>query len=405
MTARENRVHLKAGDIVIAQDEAGHAAYVIESGRVEIMQTSANGETQHLGTRGPGTMVGEMAIIDHGPRSATVRAVEDSVLLEITREDFTRRLGDADPILQMAMHTVLTRFRDLMRRSRILHDLPPFPTAEELERDAIRQPDAIEAIRIANEFGAALHAGEIALHYQPIVNLADGRPVGFESLMRWDRPSKGPLSPSVFIPVIEDSGQIIEASDWVLSEALAALRRIDTGSGRPGDLFMSVNLSAREFTDDHFIDRLLRTVQASGVVPTRIHLEITERLLMVSPEAASAALARCRQAGLHIAIDDFGTGYSSLSYLHAFPIDTLKVDRVFVKDMLRNRNSMELIRSIVALGKNLDMDLIAEGIESAEEAAALRDMGCDMGQGYFFARPMPEDQATTFARENRTVNF
>ncbi|MCF4167086.1 EAL domain-containing protein [Zavarzinia compransoris] len=406
MPERDNRIHVKAGDIVMAQGEAGHCAYLIESGRIEILLTAPTGERQFIGTRGPGTLIGEMAIIDEGTRSATIRAIEDCALLEISRADFARRLDGADPILQMAMRTILARFRDLMQRSRLMHDVahPPLLTVEDVERDHAHLPGAVEAITIANEFRPALEAGEITLHYQPIVDLRDGRPAGFEALMRWHRPGRGPLSPDIFIPVLEASGQIVAASDWVLREALRALGRIEAGSGRRG-LFMSVNFSAQDFTTPDFPDRLLEAIGAAGIAPSQVHLEITERLLMAKPEDAQKTLTRCRQAGMGVSIDDFGTGYSSLSYLRAFPIDTLKIDRSFVTDMTANDNSMALISSIVALGKNMGLKLIAEGIETRDEAAMLRNMGCNLGQGYFFARPMAEEAVTAFAAQDRTIAF
>ena len=406
MAERDNRIHVSAGDIVMAQGEAGHCAYLVESGRIEILLTAPTGESQFIGTRGPGTLIGEMAIIDDGTRSATIRAVEDCALLEISRADFARRLDAADPILQMAMRTILARFRDLMQRSRLMHDVAhPLPvTVEDLERDHAHMAGAVEAITIASEFRAALESGDIALHYQPIIDLKSGRLAGFEALMRWFRPERGPLAPDVFIPVLEASGQIVEASDWALREALRALGRIEAASGLR-DLFMSVNFSGQDFVAADFPDRLLDAVAASGISPAQVHLEITERMLMAKPDDAQKTLTRCRQAGMGVSIDDFGTGYSSLSYLRAFPIDTLKIDRSFVTDMTANDNSMALISSIVALGKNMGLKLIAEGIETKEEAAMLRAMGCNLGQGYFFARPMAEDAVMALAAQDLVSAF
>ena len=168
---------------------------------------------------------------------------------------------------------------------------------------------------------------------------------------------------------------------------------------------MSVNFSSRDFASEDFVDTLYKILSESDVAPSRVHLEITERLLMGQPENARDTLRMCRKAGMGISIDDFGTGYSSLSYLHYFPIDTLKIDRSFVKDMITDESAMELIKSIIALGKNLKMKIIAEGVENKEEAVALRNLGCDMAQGYFFAKPMPERETIVFLKKNQKIEF
>jgi EAL domain-containing protein (putative c-di-GMP-specific phosphodiesterase class I) len=212
--------------------------------------------------------------------------------------------------------------------------------------------------------------------------------------MRWNHPEKGFISPAVFIPMAEETGLIIEASKWALKESCRALKRMESHVGQNPDLYMSVNFSAKDFAEESFLDDLYQIISASDVVPTQIQLEITEGLLMSQPENAKQTLELCRKAGLKIAIDDFGTGYSSLSYLHTYPIDTLKIDQSFVRDMLKNNVSRELVKSIITLGKNLGMQITAEGVEEKEEGLTLRDMGCENAQGYYFAKPMPEKQAT-----------
>ncbi|MCB1581360.1 MAG: EAL domain-containing protein, partial [Alphaproteobacteria bacterium] len=168
---------------------------------------------------------------------------------------------------------------------------------------------------------------------------------------------------------------------------------------------MSVNFSGRDFAADDFVDSVYETISLSDVSASQVHLEITERLLMGQPDNAKETLSMCQKAGMSISIDDFGTGYSSLSYLHYFPIDTLKIDRSFVKDMLANNGSAALVKAIIGLGKSLNMDIIAEGVESQEEAVALRDLGCDKAQGYYFAKPMPEKEIVDFIIKNRKIEF
>jgi EAL domain-containing protein (putative c-di-GMP-specific phosphodiesterase class I)/CRP-like cAMP-binding protein len=380
---------VKTGEIIIRQGSPGDSAYIIDKGRVEISVQSPDGKTQLVGTRGPGTMIGEMALVDDAPRTATIKAIEDCELLEITKEDFSRRLQSADPVVRMTTQVILTRYRDMLTHIAIGGKNRNEAHAEAEELKHTGRADAVETIKITNDFKSALKNKELSLHYQPIVNLADGKITGFEALMRWQHPVKGAISPNIFIPVAEQSGLIVDASRWALREAAHALLRMEGRLGYDHRLFMSVNFSSHDFAAENFIDTIYSIISETDIPLNLIHLEITERLLMDQPANARKTLQTCSDAGLHISIDDFGTGYSSLSYLHYFPIDTLKIDRSFVKDMCKNESSRELIKSIIILGKNMKLDIIAEGVEEKEQAALLKSMGCDMAQGYFFARPMP----------------
>ncbi len=389
----------KAGAVIMRQGDKGESAYIIEEGSVEIFIQREDGAEQTVGTRGPGSIIGEMAIIDNAPRTATVRAVQNCTLLEITQEDFSRRLKNADPVLRMTIQVILTRYRDTLTRAEIRRLTDSWPPAESIELGYTEHTDAVETIKIASDFKVALDKREIALHYQPIVNLKTGKVAGFEALMRWQHPQKGFISPAVFIPIIEENGLIVEASRWALHEACKTLKRIESQTGHNRELHMSVNFSSTDFSSENFVNTIYNIISESDVDPKQIHLEITERLLMQQPDNAKDTLLMCRKAGMGIAIDDFGTGYSSLSYLHYFPIDTLKVDQSFIRTMRKDPGASELVRSIVGLGKNLKMHVVAEGIESKEEAKMLHDMGCDMAQGYFFAKPMPERDLIQILRD------
>lgn len=380
------------------QGEHGECAYIIEEGQVEILIEKTNGLIQRVGTRGAGTVIGEMAIVDDEPRVATIKALADCKLLEISRSDFHRRLKSADPVIQMIAQIILTRYRDMLTRAAIFHEPGAMPTPEDLERETVGQTNAMETIKIASEFRNAMDNGELSLHYQPIIDLGTGKIQGFEALMRWTHPEKGNISPAIFIPVAEDSGLIVDASRWALKEACKALRRIQGKAGYDRNLFMSVNFSSTDFAEENFLDQLYTTLSATDVEPERVHLEITERLLMTQPDNAKETLNMCRKAGLGISIDDFGTGYSSLSYLHYYPIDTLKIDQSFVRNMSKDQTAKELVKSIISLAKNMNMHTIAEGVEDENEARQLTEMGCDSAQGYFFARPMDEATITEIVR-------
>lgn len=388
--SHQSKRSFKAGEIILQQGAKGDCAYIIEEGVVEIVIEREGGRVQMVGTRGPGAIIGEMAIVDDAPRTATVRAVQDCKLLEITQEDFTYRLKSSDPVLQMITQVILTRYRDTLTRADILRETDTYPPAETRERDHASHTDIVESIKIANEFQAALQNNELQLYYQPIIDLQSGHVAGFEALMRWIHPEKGFISPGVFIPIAEKNGLIVEASRWALGESCRALKRIEGRVGSAEHLFMSVNFSSTDFASENFLDHVYRIISESDVPASQLKLEITERLLIQQPDHAKDTLELCRKAGMGIAIDDFGTGYSSLSYLYYFPIDTLKIDQSFVRAMGRDTKSLELVRSIVGLGKNLKMNIIAEGVETLEEAKVLQSLGCEACQGYYFAKPLPE---------------
>ena len=383
------------------QGDPGDCAYIIEEGRVDILIQTQNGEEKSIGTRGSGSMIGEMALVDQGPRTATIRAIEDCRLLTITHEDFAGRLKKSDPILNMVTKVILTRYRDTLTRDATGEMPNENAPAELLELEHAGSIDAIQSIKIANDFKDALWNKQIHLHYQPIVSLEDNAIRGFEALMRWDHPEKGAIYPNVFIPVLEESGLIIEASQWALEESLLALKRIEGRTGYHNNLFMSVNFSSRDFDADDFVDSVYNTISKSDVDPKNVHLEITERLLMGQPEQAKDTLEMCRKAGMHISLDDFGTGYSSLSYLHFFPIDTIKIDRCFVNDIATDENILKLVKAIVDLSKSMNMHTIAEGIEDETQASFLAGLGCDMAQGYHFAKPMSELDVTNWIKESK----
>jgi EAL domain-containing protein (putative c-di-GMP-specific phosphodiesterase class I) len=395
----ETQRNFAAGDIIMRQGEEGHCAYIIEEGMVEIILERENGKTQEVGTRGPGAIIGEMAIVDDAPRTATIKALKDCKMLEISRDDFSQRLTTSDPVIQMITQVILTRYRDMLTRAQILGEESTYPPAETRERDYAAQTEAVESIKIANEFKDALAKGLIHLHYQPIIDLSKGTINGFEALMRWTHEDRGFVSPGIFIPVAEKSGLIVEASRWALRESCEALKRIESQVARSNDLYMSVNFSSTDFAEPSFLEHVYKIISESDVQASQIKLEITERLLIQQPDNAKDVLQMCRDSGMGISIDDFGTGYSSLSYLHFFPIDTLKIDQSFIRQMFREDASMELVKSIIGLGKNMNLTVVAEGVEDIEEARILQALGCDYAQGYYFAKPMPEEDVINLIRE------
>jgi EAL domain-containing protein (putative c-di-GMP-specific phosphodiesterase class I) len=234
---------------------------------------------------------------------------------------------------------------------------------------------------------------ELDLYYQPIVRLSDYRLAGFEALIRWISPERGVVGPNDFIGVAEESGLIVPIGLWVLEHACHMLNRFQAVRNRyyPEEepLFMSANVSARQLGNSDNVDTIISTIRRTGIDPGTLKIEITEGLLLDDPEAAITAFGRLKALGAKIALDDFGTGYSSLSYLHRFPLDTLKIDRSFVMSMLKSKESMTVVRTITRLARELDLTCVSEGIENPHELTTLKNFGCDYGQGYLFAKPLP----------------
>ncbi|MEN5199074.1 EAL domain-containing protein [Pseudomonas wadenswilerensis] len=232
----------------------------------------------------------------------------------------------------------------------------------------------------------ALKRDEFVLHYQPKVDLRHGTIVGAEALVRWQRPDHGWVYPADFIPVAEDSGLIIALSQWVLRQACSQARAWQAQGMAP--LRVSVNVSAMDFRQRGFVDNLAGVLNDTGLDPSLLELEITESVLMRNVDATVVTLQAIKQLGVRLAIDDFGTGYSSLSYLQKFPVDVLKIDKSFVREMGSDNNDARLVSSIISLGKSLNLNIIAEGVETAEQLSFLKAQDCEQGQGYYFSKPL-----------------
>ena len=261
---------------------------------------------------------------------------------------------------------------------------------------------AKEHLRLESELRQALANGELLLYYQPKVSLRSGRIVGAEALLRWRHPVRGLVSPGVFIPVAEETGLILDLGTWVLEESCRQVR-----AWKDANLIMppiAVNLSARQF-DSQLPARLAAVLERHQVQPEQIMLEITESLLVRGTDNVIAIMNKLVAMGLALALDDFGTGYSSLAYLKKFPISTLKIDRSFVIGLPYEENDCAIARAIVTMAQQLRQEIVAEGVETAEQMAFLRDLGCDQLQGYLFSQPVPAAEFETMLREGKRLAF
>jgi diguanylate cyclase (GGDEF)-like protein len=375
-------------DLKLVNDSLGHAA-----GDRLVVAVAA----RFAGCLAPGDTIGRLG------------GAEFSVLLEDVRDAAAAALG-AEKILASLRAPLAVDGQDVFPTASIGIALstPEGGSPEALLADAetamarasARGKDRYEvfnysmtghaATRLAleSDMRRALERGQFRLHYQPIVALSNGDVLEVEALVRWDHPERGLLPPSEFIPVAEETGLIVPLGQWVLEEACrqAASWRVQLGDRTP---VMGVNLSARQFQRPELLFDIRRALQAAHLAPSGLKLEITESVAMHDAEATIETLQSLKALGIGLAIDDFGTGYSSLAYLKRFPVDTLKVDRSFVDGLGEDPQNTAIVQSVLALAKALGLSVTGEGIETDLQRRLLRDLGCERGQGYLFARPRP----------------
>ncbi len=258
-------------------------------------------------------------------------------------------------------------------------------------------------LSLERELRNALTSGELRVFYQPQVRVDDGRIIGVEALVRWQHPKRGLISPDEFLPVAVETGLITQLDEWVQAHAFAEIA--EWRRAGYGDVRLSVNMTAHQLEQEGFLDRFIGAVESSGLTPESIKLELTENTIMQDIEVIVPKLQRLRKCGLTIAIDDFGTGYSSLSYLQQFPVNTLKIDRSFVGDIRADQGDASIINAIVAMARGLNLDLIAEGVETKSQLRYLRSQGCEEVQGFYFSRPLPASELKQLLRSQPYVEL
>ena len=257
-----------------------------------------------------------------------------------------------------------------------------------LYEGGVSSPD-VDRLDLEMELRGAVPRSEFTLYYQPVIDLASNRVMGLEALIRWQHPTRGLLPPADFIDLTEETGLIVPIGQWVLREACRQACLWDGALPQESPLVISVNLSAKQVQHPAFLDEVTDILRQSGLPPSRLMLEITESLLMDEEPGTLKTLLALRELGIRLALDDFGTGYSALNYLKRFPADTLKIDRSFVRGVGERPEDTAIVQAVITVAKSLQLRVAAEGIETEEQAEQLRIMGCDYGQGFFFARPLP----------------
>ncbi|WP_146002668.1 EAL domain-containing protein [Telmatospirillum siberiense] len=369
-----------AGDLLFREDDPADCAYLVEEGWVEIY-TERTGWRQSLSLIGPGEIFGEMGVIDGSPRTATAVAAEDCKLLRITVDQFQALLGRSEPFHAELLVKLVARFREAQRAWMDGSLLP--------RQESSAMGPGYSMLARHRDLACALDRGEIVPYLQPIVDLTTGRWRGFEALARWQSPVSGLRSPCDFLPLAERTGLIRRIDLHIAERVMRAIGSIG-GTAPP---YININFSAWHFKDDRLLPNIRDLLEKTGLDAHRMRVELTETLMLDDPNRALRIMSDLEAIGIKLALDDFGTGYSSLSVLHRMPIHVLKIDRTLVTGVLAEGRPRSVMRSLISLSRELGMEIVIEGVEDTETATILEQLGCNVGQGFLFAKPMPMDQA------------
>lgn len=390
-----DREQFQSQELVFQWGDPGDSAYVIEEGCVEVLAGPRQAQ-RRIAMLTQGAMFGEVALLDRQPRTATVRALVPTKLVRIDRSHVEELLLRSDPVIQYLMRLLLARFRSTHTTTEPMGEPDSRATAEPGHDEAATQDlhrAAVRTLSLAQDLSDAIDRKQLALYYQPLIDFAGHRLVGFEALIRWKHPTLGLVNPDEFIPLAERTGLIHRIGHWVVHRALS-----DWAELRPHCValnqeraFVSVNLSSPELVDGAVAQKIFDSLQQFAVDPSELRIELTETTVIDNMQAVSRTLERLRSVGVGIALDDFGTGYAGLDYLQALPFTCLKIDRTFVQQMHQSERSVHIVKAALALAQSIGLSTIAEGIETQAVGEQLAAMGCSHAQGFHYGKPMPKE--------------
>lgn len=390
-------ITLSKGEILYREGDANDCIYVIESGQVVLFSTST-GVRIDCERRGSGSILGELSILTDRPRAVTVEALMQCKLHKISAPQIMERFGKLDPILRACVATSINFSATFSAQSQGPGGNVPLATSTLENSDAL-----ISQLKLENDVTHGLERGEFSLVYQPIIRLLDGSITGVEALMRWDHPDFGHIAPERFILLAETIESIGRLTENAISETCAMLHRIREKTPSYGALYASVNVSAQDICRDDFVDFVALALDRHALTPDSLRLEVTETALIQEPGVADRTLRRLRSLGCGISVDDFGTGYSNLAYLKTLPLTALKIDRTFAGDAHSNAVSRSIVRMLVGLGAEMEVEIIAEGLETASDAVIIEQLGCSYAQGYHFHRPLSEPDLLDLLANERSA--
>mgnify|MGYP005751912795 CR=1 FL=1 len=373
------RIELQPGEVLFREGDPPDTAYLVESGEIEV-RAHHRGRPLVLGLLGPGDLLGEMAVIDDSPRTATAIAISPCVLFPIDRSQIAERLASTDPIVRSLLEGQLKRYRGALAA---LQGKPPGPG---LVQATPSERLGISRIRLESQLREALAADGLEIGLQPLLDLDRDRVAGYEALVRWNHPERGPISPAEFVALAEETSLIVPVGEYVMDAACEAVSAmVRAGRGAP---FVAVNVSARQLAHPGLVERIVARADAARLPRGSLKLEITEGQAL-DYDLVGEVIALCHGHGIKVALDDFGTGYSHLAHLHRLAFDVLKVDQAFSRQMLSDPRAMSVVEAIVQLGRALSAEIVVEGVETAAQLEALRRLGCHYAQGYLIGRPRP----------------
>lgn len=391
MTKLNKKITLAPGEMLYQQGDESDTFFLIEEG-VVLLYMEIDGRRIEVETRCDGMLVGEIAVLRSTPRTVTVEALTECRLYQLPAAQITERFAELDPLLQTCIESSLN-FTLEMTGEANLPQLTPSPGNLQKAGQLLNQ------LSLGQDMVTGLASEQFHLLYQPIVSLDDGTITGFEALMRWSHPTEGTIPPGTFITVAEDIGMIGELTRFALAESCAALARIIATTGRD-ELYVSVNISAQDLGWSGLIEYLDHVLDQSGLWHQNLRLELTETALAPKSTTAEQNLIALKQKGYQVSIDDFGTGYSNFAYLKTIPLKTIKIDRSFVADLAESDVSRSIIKLLLAFGRDMGADIVAEGIETQKCVSMLREFGCPFAQGYHFGHPMGEDDITALLMDD-----
>lgn len=388
-------VVLEAGETLYRQGDPNDCGYVIETGQVVLLKKDS-GKSAFVERRGAGSILGELSILTGQPRTVTVVATQRCRMFKIPSHRIVERFERLDPVLRACIETSISFSAALKDRASCGKDTTP------LALNTLRNPQqVIERLRIEADLRDALVKKEFEMLFQPILRLADQRIVGAEALIRWNHAHLGPVSPDEFIPLAEDMDAIGELTEFAVERSCRFLGELSQ-QVMPDAFFLSVNVSGKDVVQDKFLDFVEFSLDRFELPAHLLKFEVTETALISEMERAAANLVRLRHLGCGLALDDFGSGYANFLHLRNLPFTTLKIDKGSITGLGKDEKAQNIVRVLLDLGKALEVDVVAEGLETRDDAEILQRLGCPMGQGFYFHKPMrSEDLVAELVRQNR----
>ncbi|MDR3438875.1 EAL domain-containing protein [Telmatospirillum sp.] len=383
-------IRVSAGNVLFKEGDPANCAYLVEEGWIEIY-TEQDGRRQSLSLIGTGQLFGEMGVIDGSVRTATAVATENSKLLCISAEQFLSLLDHAEPFHAELLRKLVARFREAQKAWMKGAILP--------RQESSAMGPGYAMLAGHRDIAHAIDRGEIVPYLQPIVDMVSGRWLGFEALARWQTPDDGVKLPVEFLPLAERTG-LVQRIDLCI--ALRAMTELHPVGGHPCP-YLNINFSAWHFKEERLLPAVRDLLEQSHLEPERLRIELTESQMLDNSDQALEIMSELQALGVKLALDDFGTGYSSLSVLHQMPFQILKIDRSLVSGVLVESRQRYVLRNLVALAADLDMEIVTEGVEDEATAIALRSLGCLAGQGYLYGRPMPIEDAIAAWQEQEAT--